>query len=109
MEEYLFQIIITGTCILAIILLTWHDNIKNKAVKKAWHEGRKDISNRLSQSTYWIKDNPRLTNFLWIASNDIKEFDAFDIEKIRKQITELGETKIHDLPLEDRKKYFAKA
>lgn len=102
-------IIIISVLILSVILLTWHDNIRKKAVQKAWIEGRKDIAVRLMQSTYWIKDNPSLTNFMWIISNDIKEFDGFEIDKIRKQLTELGETKIHDLPIEERKQYFPKA
>jgi len=101
-------LIIVSIGILAIFILTQIEKIKRKSYQKGWNEGRKDIANRLSGSTFWIKENPMLTNFLWIVSNYIKEFDNLDIDNVRNKIQNLGNTKVHDLPIDERKEYFPK-
>lgn len=94
--------------ILSIVIANYIDNAKTKARKKAWYAGRKDIADSLKSATFWIKDNPQLTNFLWIVANDIVEFDHFNIDKVRNNINKLGSTKIHDLPIDTVKEYLSK-
>lgn len=90
------------------IICHFIDKRIKKIKYKVWIEGRKDIANNMINSSYWIKDNVELNNYLWLTAHSIKEFDHWDIDRIRKHIQQLGKTRVHDLPMEERKEYFPK-
>lgn len=75
---------------------------RQKGIEEGMLRANKSMAGRIKSFSYWIVKNPMVHNALYLMGNKIDKYQTFDANRLREDILMLGDTRIGDVPQEER-------